>query len=823
MTNTDILDLLSEDISSRTAGELTARDLNARPLDTAERAMCNIAHSIQGYIIPYYDIFGRPKPHYRARLLGGGTLNFSQPKETPNHIYFPKKFLTTLNQNPTPKYVLVTIGELEATLCIKHGIPCIAFNEAGGWRNNPVKSEKDEGQHDSESLVAVGFGDLIDLLLEKDLTCIIVYPTSVPVSFSSLSLRTTLEHQRWAALLGYELRFKGIPFKRIKQLILPIEDANQEDEVSLTDFLVGGLNKQENLRTLIDSTLKSSRRFPLHPNIREFLNLKLQTRALNRKDLQCIAMAILSDFDGRGRRLRNVSQESYFFDYKLKSLLKVEWPLGPQYDAPFTRFLYTEYGLSQHDSRMLTWLGTQFASEEPVELVSPHRILAFPELDQTDLPEVFKTDHVFFQTSDSQYVGLTKDALRLFYNGANNILFQADQCEPLDTDLLFKEFEKQSKTDTLECWWAETLSQVRLRDKDKQRIIGALLYYMSPWLLRWKDIQLPIELIIGEAGSGKSTLCELRLEILTGRPMLRNSPNELRDWYASITSSGGLHVTDNVKLEDKGLRQKISDELCRIVTEPNPYIEQRKLYTNTEQVRVPVRSTFAITSIVQPFQNADLLQRAFVLELDKSVEQEAQGLVRYDSSWKDNQLNKRGGREAWLAHHLLVTQRLFNLAHTKWNPSYQAKQRLNNFEQTMMLLAEVFGIQNSWIPDFLVGQVERTSSEADWVLEGLLAFALQHNIPQYRTKSFPVSTISEWCLTEQDLHDNPLLTNTRRLGRYMRAHKSQIYSITGIQEVGSYGNRMVYRFTGPTKYPTLPPQFQDPPKHHPDAYLNQDP
>src|SRR5690606_37311113 len=120
--------------------------------------------------------------------------------------------------------------------------------------------------------------------------------------------------------------------------------------------------------------------------------------------------------------------------------------------------------------------------------------------------------------------------------------------------------------------WGQVLQTVRLRDHHKQQAITTLLYYMSPWLNRWRGMQLPVEMVLGESGSGKSTLCELRLSIITGQPRLRNAPQDLKDWHASIANSGGLHVTDNVQLVDRNLRQRLSDEICRIITEPSPHI-----------------------------------------------------------------------------------------------------------------------------------------------------------------------------------------------------------------------------------------------------------
>ncbi len=511
---------------------------------------------------------------------------------------------------------------------------------------------------------------------------------------------------------------------------------------------------------------------------------------MTRKEMQDVSLAILSDLDSHGLRLRSPTNDTYYFDHHSRKLLMAAWASGrdEQYDAPFTQFLYKEYGLSANDNRLLVWLGTQFSSEDPIENVTPHRIYARPDTSE---------DSVIYQISDSEFVKLTRQGLEVHNNGDENILFEADQVDPLDKTLLLREFTRQRNLPT-NCWWASTLSEVRLRDKDKQRIVAALLYYMSPWLFRWRGMQLPVELIIGESGSGKSTLCELRLDILTGRPLLRNTPTDLKDWHASVTNAGGLHVTDNVQLVDRTMRQRLSDEICRITTEPEPFIEQRKYYTNAEQVRIPVRAVFALTAIQQPFQNADLLQRAIILELDKSIAANEAGQIRYDSNWKAKQLNRFGGRESWVAHHLVVLAKFFDLVAQEWDDNYSAKHRLINFEQSVLLMAKVFGIPSTWIPDFLVNATDKAVSEADWILEGLHAFALEHNHPNLRGKRFRASVISEWSENQPDYKDCDMLVNSRKLGKYLRAHKSAIYHLTGIVESGTEGNRICYRFEGKT-------------------------
>lgn len=773
-------------------------DMQIRILDNAERAITVTPHSVSGYVLPYFESRGKMLPFYRVRLFEADS-KYRQPKDSPNHVYFPKGFWDVLGGK---KYVILCEGEKRAACACKAGFPAVAFGSVDAWKNRTItvsgdaalsQANKrlairipsgDEVIEDYNAPLAAGFLELIDLIKEKNLYVIIVYDTD------NITGRCTSLNQRAAALLGYELRFRGIDFFKIRQMLLPtmVDFEYTGDKVGLDDFLVSkGPNA---FREQLVGVLAARGAFPKHPNVRDYINKRLQKSKMTRKEMQEVSLATLSDLDSHGLRLRSPSGETFYFDQTSRKLLMAAWPNGRDelYDAPFTQFLYKEYGLSAADNRLLIWLGTQFSSEEPIESVTPHKIYARPNVD---------ADEVIFQISDSEFVKLTKDGLEVHDNGDYNILFEADQVDPLDRKKLIEQFERQANQKP-ECWWASTLSEVRLRDKDKQRIVAALLYYMSPWLFRWRGMQLPVELIIGESGSGKSTLCELRLDILTGRPLLRNTPTDLKDWHASVTNSGGLHVTDNVQLVDRTMRQRLSDEICRITTEPEPFIEQRKYYTNAEQVRIPVRAVFALTAIQQPFQNADLLQRAIILELDKSIDANETGLIRYDSNWKAKQLSRFGGRESWIAHHLVVLQRFFKLVDQKWNNNYSAKHRLINFEQSVLLMAEVFGLESGWIPDFLVNATDKAVSEADWILEGLHAFALEHNRPNLKGKRFRASVISEWSESQHDYKDCEMLVNSRKLGKYLRAHKSAIYHLTGMVEAGMEGNRICYRFDGKT-------------------------
>jgi hypothetical protein len=781
---------MAEDLA---ASGLKPEDVGVRELSSAEKAATNTPFNVTGYVLPYYNLYSKPASFYRVKLFDFDP-KYKQPKDTPNHVYFPKGFLEVAKNSP---YILLTEGEKKAALCTKHGFPCVALGGVDSWRNRIItisgsaelhQDEKklraklpagEEVQEDFMSPLALGMQDLIDFILQQQKTLIVVYDTDNDHG-------TNTHVQRAAAALGYEMRFRGIPFERIRQMVLP--QIKGLSKVGLDDYLIA--TSSTALGELIHKTMVKKSAFPRHPNVRDYLNKRLQKSKLSRKEMQNVALSILSELDTRGIRLRNqMENQTYYFDRTTHKLLKADFTGAPNdmTESTFGQYMYKEFGIGAADHRVVQWVGSMFTGEAPVEDVTPHRVFA---------RQKFTDDNVIMQISDASYVVVDAQGLKIKDNGSDGILFESGQVQPLDKDKLIQEWEKQSKV-PIQNWWMDVLNQVRLKDKDKQRAITALLFYISPWLHRWRGTQLPIEMTLGEAGSGKSTVQELRLAIQTGEPKLRNSPQDIKDWYSSVANAGGLHVTDNVQLLDRNLRQRLSDEICRIITEPNPHIEMRKYYTNADLMRIPIRCVFGITAIQQPFLNADILQRSIIIELDKSQDL-INGSLSYDMNWMPTQLSRFGGREAWLAHHLLVLHRFFQLVQKEWKANYRAKHRLINFEQALTLIAKVFGIPNGWIPDYLVGATDKAVTESDWAYEGLIAFAdwwrMVNKQPKGRDyPTFSVQEIVNWAMGVEDYEKCDALTNTRKLGRYLKTHKTMIASGPGIQEAGSQNNRQRYK------------------------------
>jgi hypothetical protein len=791
------LDLMKADLS---ASGLQPIDMNARVMEGPERGSTGTSASIQGYVIPYYDVIGRPLAFYRVKLFDSET-KYRQPKDSANHLYFPKGFRNLVKHNST---IIITEGEKKAALATKLGYPTVALSGVDSWRtriitlpgNPELKGRKDtiqaklkggeEISEDQMGSLATGFQDLVDLASETESTIVIIFD-------SDASTGVKPQVQRAAATLGFELRSKGIPFHRIRQLILPWDLEHEEtetDKLGLDDYLLSedGVNKFEGH---LKRTLEKRTAFPRHPAIMDYVGKRLGKQKLSRKEAQHTSLAILCELDSSGIRLRSKdSGLTYYFDHRTHTLMKVGILQGFEdtaHDTPFGALLYQRFGLSAADQRVLVWLSAQFNAEEPISEVFPQRVIA---------RLAFSDDNVRYQINDGQYVTVDREGLTIKDNGADGVMFEAGHVEPLNTSKLKDAWKRLSHTGKVEPWWHEVLSDVRLRDHDKMQKVCTLLFYVSPWLFRWRGTQLPIELLLGESGSGKSTLAGLRLSIITGDPRLRPTPNDIKDWHASVTNAGGLHVTDNVQLTDKQLRQRLSDELCRLVTEPNPVVEMRKYYTNADVVRFPVRAVFGLTAIAQPFQNPDVLQRSVIVELDKPATGDVDSII-YDMDWTQKHMSKYGGREAWIAHHLFVLHHFFQRVSREWDHRYVAKHRLVNLEQCLILMGKVFGWDTSWVPEYLVGILNNNITQADWAFSGIAEFMEEWkkiHEPPPRGPFFTANEINAWALGHEDYKDCDILYSTRRLGRYMQQHKSMLASIVGIVEAGKVGNRVRYRY-----------------------------
>lgn len=253
----------------------------------------------------------------------------------------------------------------------------------------------------------------------------------------------------------------------------------------------------------------------------------------------------------------------------------------------------------------------------------------------------------------------------------------------------------------------------------------------------------------------------------------------------------GLHCVDNVHMVNKELRQRLSDEICRLVTEPVPYIEMRKLFTTSDNFRLPVRTVFAMTAIQQPFLNADILQRSLIFQL-RAIGRS------HVSDWAATSLTSRGGRIGWLAHHLAVLHVFFRrVQEGLWNANYRSNHRLANFEQIFRLMGSIIGVPNAEdIGLRLASVAEAQVSEYDWTMEGLKEYNRDFLHQQQKDPKFTFACqdIAMWAAGHEDYEENQTIINARRLSRYIESHKFMVEQAAGfIQLPNKVGNRYIYK------------------------------
>ncbi len=807
-------DLSNEGVIDLDLSGLIAQDIGARPItaDVMTAVGMQSGTAPPGYVIPYFDMEGSSIPYYRLKLLGTmSKIKYVGMKGKPNHIYFPPG-LSSLLKKHKHNFIIITEGEKKAACAVKYGFPCVALAGVESWHNRRIllpedtqfKPIKSQGviqaiipRGDSNSIlatetgvVAIGFVALMDYLVMHKMEAIIV--------FDSDKGGIKPQVQKAAAQLGYELRYRGLPISMIRQLILPASKTGEK--IGLDDYIMRrGVN---DMAAKIRACRAKRIAFPQHPNPKTFVASKMQKSRMTRKETQDVALSILMELETRGRRLRNTAtKDMFWFDEQTHNLMNVHLASTrvQLHETGFGSYLYREFNLSATDTRVVGWLAAQFHGEPGAEDTVTHRVFAQP----ADM-----TDCIAFQLSDSHFIIITPNPDEPYIiceNGQHGVLFQQEQVIPISHTAIEAEMEDWLGRD--EPLWTKVLESFNFSPPttmnpnqepalDQERVLrecrnfAVLLYYMSPWLLRWKGIQLPVELTIGEAGSGKSSIYELRQTIITGAPRLSNMSNDIKDWYAGITSHGGLYVLDNVHFTgaSKDYQQRLSDELCRLVTEPNPHIEMRKLYTNADVINLPVTTTFALTSIEQPFFTTDLIQRSAIFELQ--VIQSG-----HDANWVQHQLSHGKGRIGWVAHQLAVIHKFLKAARSKWDDHYRAGHRLKHYEQAMILMAEVIGMESDWIPAALKRQTAIKLTETDWTMGGLEAFTLsftkEHEASRVQQR-FNVKDITEWALEHDIYSKNGTLTNGWKLGKYMKGHRGLLLKTIKVFENGTSGNRQMY-------------------------------
>ena len=204
--------------------------------------------------------------------------------------------------------------------------------------------------------------------------------------------------------------------------------------------------------------------------------------------------------------------------------------------------------------------------------------------------------------------------------------------------------------------------------------------------------------------------------------------------------------------------------------------------------RLPVDCCFAVTAIQNPFWKADLLQRSLVIQL------EAIPAGRRDGQWYSRQL-KNGGREEWLANHFLVIQRFFQLARKHWREEYLSGHRLVHFEQGLLLMGRALGWDVAHIVKELPRMVQTNIAENDVVMQALRQFAIEWLEKHGEDAFFTSSDVVSW--VEMDVEERysqvRVLRSPVSVGKYIHAHRYDVWEVAGIYEATTRRNQVLYK------------------------------
>ncbi len=718
-----------------------------------------------GYQIPYFHLDGTRNNFYRLKVIAPTSLpKYLQPKQTLNHIYLPPSL--TLQwpnwQNDPSIPLVITEGEKKALAGCQAGFPTIGLGGVSSWRNTTMRIEKKSLVPDGDKHVLyVPENPEFDFQVAEGLSEIVWAGREVFIVFDSDASSNPNVQDSAFELAWWLLQRDAVP----QQIALPASPSGGKQ--GLDDLLLSPSGS--------DWFSNAPTHFPLPPHPRKWVEGKLNTpHRLSRPDRLKIAEIITRDLDSKGRRFR-APNSLYYFRNDTRELLGLNLTSASMFrQSDFGSYLGNTFGVHTTDNQLLSDVQDLYLHNEGIADTVPRRTIATVG------------DALYFQTANGRMARVTADSIDFVDNGTDDVLFARTDALPVDEDAVWGAIEAGHKGR-----WYEALQSVNLQPLEpftmhQTRVLLSTLFYLSPWLNRWRGLQLPLEIAVAEPNSGKTFLYNLRMAILTGDPSLSGMPTEYKDWAAQVGNSKGMWVADNFGSAPRDFWTQLNDTLARLVTDPIPRIELRKLYSDGEVAKTPVYCTFAITTIKNPFTADDVLQRSILFNL------QAIPSGQRNSNWYKSRM---GERDKWVGEHLLAIYDFLNLVREKWNPDYLSGHRLVNFEQALLLMGEAIGFGED-IRD-IVGQLPKMTSEAiatnDPNIAAFVAF-----VQEWESPTAHVQDVVDWAQNDPEERYSALkvFQNNILLGKWMSAHADNIKQATGI-EMAKRRNQTILKL--PTK------------------------
>lgn len=706
-----------------------------------------------GYHIPYPELDGSfgDKAPYRLRILAPVDMpKYLQPAKSGNHIYIPPFGLAKGWQDDIALPLFITEGEKKALAGMQAGIPTLAVGGVYSWRSQTFKLPRADVQmtDTGESRMVSVNASHAKLMTER------VAPELLEISWQDRTVYLVFDSdasqkvqvQQACVDLALWLNERGA---NVLQVNLP--DDEDGGKMGMDDFLVRYTAESSFLN---EEWLRTNSSEPLPLDVKKYLADMLNGNRVTRQLSEKVARIALNALNAWGERYTDGAGGYFYFDGGTSQLHEFRMDLPRLRESSFGQLVRTEFGLATNDASVLSRLADDFVVGATT--VTPRRVVGT------------SGDAVYFQLSDSRVARVTADGVDLVDNGTDDMLFLSGEVEQVDEARLAKAIkrgrEKPRWLTAIESVNLEPLSPLNLK---QTRELLTTLFYLSPWLFRWRGTMLPLEVCVAEPNSGKTFLYNLRRGILTGRPGLNGLPDDFKGWASAVGSTGGIWVCDNLGSIRSDYWHRFADEIARLTTEPDPSIDLRQLYTTSTVHSIPVQCSFAITTIKNPFTQPDILQRSLVYNL-RAIPVDAR-----DSGWYTRAL---GEREEWLADHLTALSEFFKLVGTKWNDRYLSGFRLVNFEQALLLMGRVLGFNMQSVIAELPAVVAGAVAEFDPVVEALVAF-----VEAWPKATARLRDVVNWVENDEDRRFVNIKTmdNLVVLGRYVRAHAYDIEQATG--------------------------------------------
>lgn len=210
---------------------------------------------------------------------------------------------------------------------------------------------------------------------------------------------------------------------------------------------------------------------------------------------------------------------------------------------------------------------------------------------------------LFLHTGRKEVLKISAREVQNLTNGYQEIIFPWNAT----SDPLVPLFE-----DTPQPWWEELLGDCfdNILSLPRDEAMVLLRAWILTVLFRNAVMTRPILALIGQPGSGKSTLCHRIYTLLYG-PRKALGKITTPDNFDTSLANDPLTFFDNVDTPERWLPDRLA------LAAGNSELTKRKLYTNTETVTIQMQGYLGITAHNPQFGREDVADRFVLLQFER--------------------------------------------------------------------------------------------------------------------------------------------------------------------------------------------------------------